>query len=105
MRVLRFVLPALFGCCLLFAAGAALAGTAATATPISMRSTQAPTNVLPPDPFLDGAVTTTAGATCTRCDPMHVDTCVGQPNHGPCLTGLPNCHCRKCNQVFDCWND
>ena len=101
MKVLRFVLPALFACCLLLLAGSAFAGSASTATP----TVASAPNVLPPDPFLDGAVTTSAGATCIRCDPLHEDLCIDVPNHGPCLSNVPNCHCRKCNQQFDCWND
>jgi len=104
MRLLRLVLPALFACCLLFAAGSALAGPATTAT-IVASTAPASVDLLPPDPFLDGAVTTSAGVICSKCNPMHVDNCVGVPNHGPCNDNAPNCHCRKCDGVFDCWAD
>jgi len=103
MRGFRFVLPALFCCCLLFAVAPAFAD-APTAAPASVL-TSAPDNVLPPDSFLDGAVTTSASAVCIECDPNVEDNCVGQPNHGPCNNGAPNCHCKKCNNDFRCWHD
>ena len=106
MRVVRIVLPALFACCLLFGAAIAFAGPATAATPIVASASPAPVQVLPPDPFLDGAVTTSAAAVCIECNPNHVDNCFGVPNHGPCNDGAPNCHCRKCNNDgFLCWHD
>jgi len=103
MRVLRLVVPALFACCLLLVAGSALAGTATATTPIVASGSSAQVQVLPPDPFLDGAVTTSAAAVCNQCNPLHVDNCVGVPNHGPCNDNAPGCSCRKCNGDFNCY--
>jgi hypothetical protein len=105
MRLLRLVLPALFACCLLLIAGSAFAVTATPATLIVASTSPAQVHALPPDPFLDGAVTTSVGAICTECNPTHEDNCVGVPNHGACNDNAPGCHCRKCDGSFLCWAD
>ena len=102
MKESRFVLLALF-CCFSFAAAPAFAGpsTAMPAAP-TVSSTPASTDLLPPDPFLEGAVTTSAGATCTFCNHMIIDSCVGLHNGDTCQNN-PACRCRKCNGLFECY--
>ena len=86
-----------------FAAAPCFAGSS-PAAPVIFTLSSAPSSpeLLPPDPFLDGIVTTSAHTICTKCNIMIIDSCVGQPNHAPCQNN-PSCRCEKCNGDFDCY--